>query len=122
MGDKDADHQTGKRFGYGLWLQPIINANDQSDAASGETSPPPPQRRGRGRPPINKPRSDSAIEVYFNEEWVLEAHLLTELRRNGVHKYERLSARTRSAKTLPLRRRNDVQMNCFSFCPIFPLM
>jgi hypothetical protein len=59
--------QPGRRFGYGAWLQPIITANDRSDTVSedqGELpSPPPPQRRGRGRPPVKKPRNDSAIEV-----------------------------------------------------------
>jgi hypothetical protein len=55
------------RFGYGAWLQPMINANDRSDTVSGDQgelpSPPLPQRRGRGRPPVKKPRNDSAIEV-----------------------------------------------------------
>lgn len=65
--------QTGKRFGYGNWLQPIINANDRSDAqVAGDsvrvdeleqrasTSPP---RRGRGRPRVTNLRDASAIEV-----------------------------------------------------------
>jgi hypothetical protein len=59
--------QPGRRFGYGLWLQPIINANDRSETVTPDqdapSSPPRPQRRGRGRPPVKRPRNDSAIEV-----------------------------------------------------------
>jgi hypothetical protein len=67
MDDEDLN-QTGKRFGYTNWLQPIISANDQnestSDAQEHTPSPPPaPRRRGRGRPPVTKPRNESAIEV-----------------------------------------------------------
>ncbi|KAH7392449.1 hypothetical protein DE146DRAFT_758170 [Phaeosphaeria sp. MPI-PUGE-AT-0046c] len=56
----------GRRFGYGHWLQPIINANDRADSVSEDqcapVSPSPPQRRGRGRPPVTKAPNDSAIE------------------------------------------------------------
>jgi hypothetical protein len=59
-----------RKFGYGNWLQPIINANDRSESATcnardASSSPiPAVQRRGRGRPPVARPRNDSAIEVY----------------------------------------------------------
>lgn len=62
--------QPSRKFGYGNWLQPIINANDRSESATGDagdassSSPPTAHRRGRGRPPVAKPRNDSAIEVY----------------------------------------------------------
>jgi hypothetical protein len=61
--------QVGKRFGYGNWLQPIINANDQCRT---ETHVPmddqvettqPSRRRGRGRPRVTKLRDESAVEV-----------------------------------------------------------
>ena len=59
--------QTGKRFGYGTWLQPIINANDQSSsdtvAQSQLSHTPAPTRRGRGRPRVTKLGNESAIEV-----------------------------------------------------------
>lgn len=61
--------QPGGRFGYGHWLQPIINTNDRPDDVPEElqapASPPQPQpqRRGRGRPAVTKVRNDSAIEV-----------------------------------------------------------
>jgi hypothetical protein len=54
----------GGGFGYGLW--PIIDRSDNisEDQDAGKSlSPPPPLRRGRGRPPVKKPRDDSAIEV-----------------------------------------------------------
>jgi hypothetical protein len=61
----------GRRFGYGHWLQPIINANDRANivpedqgAPASPSPPPPPPRRGRGRPPVKKLRDDSAIEVH----------------------------------------------------------
>jgi hypothetical protein len=66
----DEEVLPSRKFGYGNWLQPIINANDRSEAATnnaGDTSfssHPAAQRRGRGRPPIAKPRNESAIEVY----------------------------------------------------------
>ncbi|KAF2820475.1 hypothetical protein CC86DRAFT_386963 [Ophiobolus disseminans] len=64
------DHRTGRKFGYGNWLQPIINANDtpmpdseepETTAleATRDTTPP---RRGRGRPRMSKPRNESAVE------------------------------------------------------------
>jgi hypothetical protein len=66
-GTVDQDVRPGRRFGYGFWLQPIINANDRSETVAQDQteppSPPPPQRRGRGRPPVKRPRDDSAIEV-----------------------------------------------------------
>lgn len=60
--------QAGTRFGYGYWLQPIVNSNNmdhQSGAENvsldiGESALP---RRGRGRPRVSKPRDESAIEV-----------------------------------------------------------
>lgn len=59
--------QTGKRFGYGNWLQPIINANETAEVASeAPTMTPvsePCGRRGRGRPRVNKTRDQSAAEV-----------------------------------------------------------
>jgi len=64
------DHRTGKKFGYGHWLQPMINSNDgptaneEEQAIAGETSRDPASaRRGRGRPRVTKPRNDSAVEV-----------------------------------------------------------
>jgi hypothetical protein len=69
------DVRTGKKFGYGHWLQPIIMANDettpvtaeredeaeQEDAREARHVDPP--RRGRGRPRVSKPRNESAVEV-----------------------------------------------------------
>ncbi|KAH7356282.1 hypothetical protein BKA66DRAFT_473545 [Pyrenochaeta sp. MPI-SDFR-AT-0127] len=58
--------QTGKRFGYGSWLQPIITANDQTGSkAAAETQNMPAHvsaRRGRGRPRVTKLRDGSAAE------------------------------------------------------------
>ena len=64
------DHRTGKKFGYGHWLQPMINSNDgptpneEEQAIAVETSRDPASaRRCRGRPRVTKPRNDSAVEV-----------------------------------------------------------
>tara|TARA_R110002003_G_scaffold1193_1_gene22736 strand:- start:8766 stop:9275 length:510 start_codon:yes stop_codon:yes gene_type:complete len=71
-GSDDEIVQTGKRFGYGNWLQPIINANDAAGDRSEQaptvvplaTTPPHvPARRGRGRPRVTRPRDESAVEV-----------------------------------------------------------
>jgi hypothetical protein len=66
------DVRTGKKFGYGHWLQPIIMANDETTSeregeaeqedGRGERHVNPP-RRGRGRPRVTKPRNESAVEV-----------------------------------------------------------
>lgn len=63
--------QTGKRFAYGHWLQPIINANDEGSAEATIQSRDTvesqqrlhSQRRGRGRPRVTNLRDTSAIEV-----------------------------------------------------------
>ncbi|PSN72457.1 hypothetical protein BS50DRAFT_630486 [Corynespora cassiicola Philippines] len=60
--------RTGMRFGYGHWLQPIVNSNDMRQSSPEMLTEVPrssesvPQRRGRGRPRVSRARDESAIE------------------------------------------------------------
>lgn len=111
----------GSNFGYGNWLQPIINANDRADDTStnspSQLSPPPPlpQRRGRGRPPVARPRDSSAIEVKsqchaFHSQYSSQAE-----RRNAVPKFEKHSAHTKNAKRVLPRQRNGGLTSYYNF-------
>lgn len=63
--------RSGARFRYGYWLQPMVNANDLAplnagaDRLSDASAAIVPPRRGRGRPRVERPRDESAIEVLF---------------------------------------------------------
>ncbi|KAH7065655.1 hypothetical protein BKA63DRAFT_161582 [Paraphoma chrysanthemicola] len=100
-GSDDEIVRTGKSFGYGNWLQPIINANDFAGERSEEAprvvpleSVPPsaPPRRGRGRPRVTKPRDESAIEK----------------RRAQVREAQRAYQKRKDTATVTEKRRIDV--------------
>lgn len=71
--ERDAETvQAGIHLGYGHWLTPIVNSNDivpstpkqQGHRVTVSEFPSlVPQRRGRGRPRVNRVRDESAIEV-----------------------------------------------------------
>ncbi|KAF1840246.1 uncharacterized protein K460DRAFT_410846 [Cucurbitaria berberidis CBS 394.84] len=98
----DAVVRPGGRFAYGNWLQPIINANDQSvSETAAESQPidaPAPTRRGRGRPRITKPRNETA----------------TEKRRAQVREAQRTYQRRKETTTTSEKRRVDELLQVLS--------
>ncbi|CAO2652176.1 Nn.00g004590.m01.CDS01 [Neocucurbitaria sp. VM-36] len=94
--------QTGKRFGYGNWLQPIINANDQSSSETAaqiqHIQTPASTRRGRGRPRVTKTRNESAIEK----------------RRAQVREAQRAYQRRKDTATASEKQRVDELLQVFS--------
>ncbi|KAF2027159.1 hypothetical protein EK21DRAFT_115054 [Setomelanomma holmii] len=95
-GSDDEIVQTGKAFGYGNWLQPIINANDATGQVTDEASKvtplespsaPVPARRGRGRPRVARPRDESAIEK--RRAQVREAQRAYQKRKDSVNVTEK---------------------------------
>jgi len=69
----------GYGLGYGNWLHPIIGETELvhdtlSSASDGTTTLETdaggtPVRRGRGRPRVNRPRDESAVEVSTRPLW-----------------------------------------------------
>ncbi|KAF2680474.1 hypothetical protein K458DRAFT_392812 [Lentithecium fluviatile CBS 122367] len=85
--------QFRRRFGYGDWLGPMVSEIDLPASSTEARSPEAvaaestPARRGRGRPRVNKPRDQSAVEK--RRAQVREAQRTYQKRKDGATATER---------------------------------